>query len=184
LIVVEVTNFFPSIKRPKREADQQAEVENKCSCTATPLACLQGADKNNFGFLTSVSLTMRLENTEDFIRHFLVRYGCVPSHSHKRACLVKARHVFFVGYSVGWGTVLQGGKLQVGIPMGSLALLLTQPLRQHHVPGTYSVPDWNEYQAASLGKDGRCPQLTILPPSCIDCLKKLTDSISWILKGL
>jgi len=44
-------------------------------------------------------------------------------------------------------------------------------IRPHYGPGVNSVSDRNEHQESLLvGKGGRCVGLTILPPSCADCL--------------
>ena len=44
--------------------------------------------------------------------------------------------------------------------------------RPHYGPGVDSASNRNEYQEYFLrGKGGRCVGLTILPPSCADCLE-------------
>ena len=49
---------------------------------------------------------------------------------------------------------------------------LTQSFRPHYGPGVDSASNRNEYREYFLwGKDGRCVGLTILPPSCADCLE-------------
>jgi hypothetical protein len=74
----------------------------------------------------------------------------------------------------GWGTALQGGRLQVWLPLGSLKLFIDPmllaalwpwgrlSLEQKWVPGTFpgGTGDW-------------CLRLKTLPPSCPDCLKIL-----------
>ena len=76
------------------------------------------------------------------------------------------------GGAVGWGTALQAARSRVRFPMASLdffhwhnpsgrtmALGSTEPLKKW-VPGM-----------CPGGKGGRCVGLTILPPSCADCLE-------------
>ena len=49
---------------------------------------------------------------------------------------------------------------------------LTQSFRPHYGPGVDSASNRNEYQEYFLGgKDDQCVGLTILPPSCADCLE-------------
>jgi hypothetical protein len=51
------------------------------------------------------------------------------------------------------------------------------------VPGVHSASNRNEYQEYHRGKGGRRVRLTILPPSCPDCLEILGAWISWSPKG-
>jgi hypothetical protein len=46
--------------------------------------------------------------------------------------------------------------------------------------GVDSASNGNEYEEYFLGsKGGRCVELTILPPSCADCLEIVRTSTSW-----
>ena len=52
---------------------------------------------------------------------------------------------------------------------------LTNSFRSHYGPGVDSASNRVEYQEYSLGgggsKGGQCVGLTVLPPSCADCLE-------------
>ena len=81
-----------------------------------------------------------------------------------------------LGGTVGWGTVLQAGKLRVRFPIGSLGLGSTQPLTEISTklpPGVEGGDkgDW-------------CVGLTALPSLCADCLEILEASTSWSPKVL
>src|SRR5215470_4497818 len=56
--------------------------------------------------------------------------------------------------------------------MVSLEFFIDISFRSHYSPGVDSASNRNEYQESFLGgKVGRCVGLTILPPSCADCLE-------------
>jgi hypothetical protein len=86
------------------------------------------------------------------------------------------------GRAVGWGTVLQA---ENGRGFDSRRshwhFSLTWSFRPHYGPGVDSASNRNEYQVPSLErKDGRCVQLTSLPPSCAKVIEILEASTSWI----
>jgi hypothetical protein len=73
--------------------------------------------------------------------------------------------------TVGWGTVLQAGRLQVQFLMMSLEFFIEKILPLHLGPGVDSASNRNEYQQYFLGGEGDwCLGLTTLPPSCVECL--------------
>ena len=75
--------------------------------------------------------------------------------------------------AVGWGTALQIGKWEVRFPVVSLEFFIDIILPAALCPGVDSASNRNEYQEYFLvgGKGGRCLGLTMLPPSCADCLE-------------
>ena len=87
------------------------------------------------------------------------------------------------GGTVGWDIVLQGERLWVQFPMGSLNFSLTQSFWPHYGPGFESAPNRNEYQGYLQGGKGCwCIGLTTSPPSHANCLEILGVSASGALR--
>jgi hypothetical protein len=62
---------------------------------------------------------------------------------------------------------------------------LTCFFRPHYGPGVDSTTKKKSSRNISLGsKDGRCVELTTLPPSCADCLEIWGPQTSWNPQGL
>jgi hypothetical protein len=69
-------------------------------------------------------------------------------------------------------TSLQAGRSRVRFPMVSLKFFIYIILPAAFGPGLDSASNRNEYQEYLLGgSGGRYVGLTILPPSCVDCLE-------------
>jgi hypothetical protein len=86
----------------------------------------------------------------------------------------------FSGVSVGWGTVLQGGRSRVQFPMRSLGFLIDLMLAAAPCPwGQLSL--WHKWEPwISPGvKASQCVGLTPLPLSYANYLEILLASASW-----
>jgi hypothetical protein len=67
---------------------------------------------------------------------------------------------------VGWGTMLQGGRSRVRVPMRSLDISINYSFQLHYDPVVDSASNSNEYQKSSIGVNGgRRVKLTTSPPS-------------------
>jgi hypothetical protein len=76
------------------------------------------------------------------------------------------------GGPVGWRTAIQVKRSQVRFPMVSLEVFIDIILPAALWPWVDSASNRNEYREYFLGGKGcRCLRLTILPPSCLDCLE-------------
>jgi hypothetical protein len=62
--------------------------------------------------------------------------------------------------------------------------LMTSSFRPHYDPRMDSVSVSEISPTGRGNKGGRCIGLTILPPSCVDCLEILAASTSWSRKSL
>ena len=88
-----------------------------------------------------------------------VGFCCNRIHTHLWA-------IVLCGGTVGWGNVLQAGRLQVRFPMVSHEFFLWS-FWPHYGPDVDSASNRNKYQEYFLGsKGGWCVGLTTLPPSC------------------
>jgi hypothetical protein len=86
--------------------------------------------------------------------------------------------------AVGWGTALQVGRTRVRFPMVSLEFFIDVIISTALCPGIDSASNRNEYQGYFLGgKGGRCVGLTIVPPSCADCLEIWEPRLPGILRA-
>ena len=78
------------------------------------------------------------------------------------------------GGAVGWGTVLQVGRLRVRFLMVSLEFFIDIILPAELWPRS-RIKLWKKWvpETSPGGKGGRCVRLSTLPPSCVDCLEIL-----------
>jgi hypothetical protein len=91
---------------------------------------------------------------------------------HVHYCSSPSSNTVAHGDAVGWGTAPQAGRSWVWFLMVPLELFLDSILPAALCPVVDSASNRNEYQEYFLGGKGiGCIGLTILPPSCSDCLE-------------
>jgi hypothetical protein len=71
---------------------------------------------------------------------------------------------------VGWGTMLQAGRLRVQVPIRWIFFQFTWSFQPHYGPGVDSASNKNEYQESSWGVNG-CQRVR---------LTTLLPSVSWL----
>ena len=75
-------------------------------------------------------------------------------------------------------------KVALSIPDGFVGIILLNSFASTMALGRLGFQKKREQEIFPGGKGNRCHGLTMLPPSCVDCLEILGASNSWTAQGL